>query len=257
MTTIRTRPKSSIDMQRLFALLLLLLLFAVQLNAKSLAAPKKNAAKVVIDIGTVQVKKFNAAALDKYKADKDFNYSGKTDIGEPSLWERFWNWVWDIVGGLFEKIPYSGIIIRYLILGICVALVVYIIFKAMGINPIRMLRGEPGKAGISYSESLENIHEINFDNEIEGAILQHNYRLAVRLLYLKSLKQLSDAHLIYWQIDKTNSAYIYELTDPAQKRTFSILTRQFEFVWYGNFLIDKTAFSTINMLFQDFKKQLP
>jgi hypothetical protein len=63
--------------------------------------------------------------------------------------------------------------------------------------------------------------------------------------------------LIQWQIDKTNSAYIYELKDVNQQKAFRLLTRQFEYVWYGNFAIDKDAFGSISNLFQDFKKQLP
>jgi len=97
---------------------------------------------------------------------------------------------------------------------------------------------------------------MNFDAEIEKAISRHDFRLAVRLLYLKCLKQLSDKELIRWQIDKTNAAYIYELTDPVQKQTFGLLTRQFEFIWYGDFPIDKDTFSKINALFQNFKNHL-
>jgi hypothetical protein len=148
-------------------------------------------------------------------------------------------------------------VIECLVIGASVALLIYAIFKSLGIDLVKLLKGKSAKIAIPYSESLENIHEINFDGEIEKAIAQHNYRLAVRLLYLKCLKQLSDSELIRWQIDKTNSAYIYELTDPAQKQAFGTLTRQFEYVWYGNFFIDQQAFKMISLLFQNFKKQLP
>ncbi len=132
----------------------------------------------------------------------------------------------------------------------------FVVFKSLGIDPIKLWRGEAKKINFPYSESLENIHEINFDDEIEKTVSQRDYRLAVRLLYLKCLKQLSDTHLIQWQIDKTNSAYIYELTDPLQKQTFGLLTHQFEYIWYGDFPIDQQAFVTINQLFQNFKTQL-
>jgi hypothetical protein len=111
-------------------------------------------------------------------------------------------------------------------------------------------------ANLPYSESLENIHDINFDGEIEKAVTQHNYRLAVRLLYLRCLKQLSDAELIKWQIDKTNSAYINELSNQEQRKVFKTLTLQFEYVWYGEFAIDAPVFKNINTLFQDFNKDI-
>jgi hypothetical protein len=118
------------------------------------------------------------------------------------------------------------------------------------------LLGKSRKTPLAYTESTENIHEINFDEEIEKAIASHNYRLAVRLLYLRSLKQLSDNGLIQWQPEKTNSVYVYELNNPSVRQSFVSLTRQFEYVWYGGFNIDGAAFGNINQLFQNFKKQL-
>jgi len=219
------------------------------------AAVKKQPLKIRIDSTKVEVKKFDAKAIEKFKADKDFNYSGKS-VGEPTIWDILWDWFWNTLSRWFSKIPFGGSILKYLFLALAVGLLAYIIFKSLGIDPIGMLRGRSDKIDLAYSESLENIHEINFDEEIERAASQHNYRLAVRLLYLKCLKQLSDHNLIQWQIDKTNAAYVVELTDPDQKQTFGVLTRQFEYVWYGNFAIDKQAFTNIDQLFQNFKKQL-
>jgi len=125
-----------------------------------------------------------------------------------------------------------------------------------GINLLNVFRRKSLNAEVPYHESLENIHEINFDDELERAINQHNYRLAVRLLYLKCLKQLSDAELIRWQIDKTNNAYITELNNPAQREVFKTLTLQFEYAWYGEFPIDAAVFKNINALFMDFKKSI-
>ncbi|WP_299589124.1 DUF4129 domain-containing protein [Mucilaginibacter sp.] len=236
-------------------------LTAMLLSFSFTAAPatvKKIQAKVHTDTSKIQVKKFDEQALKRFKADKDFNYNSTAiGAGQPSLWDRFWNWLWNKITAWFEGVPYSGQVFKYLLLAMSVTLVIYVIIKSVGIEPGRLWRGEAAKTSLPYSESLENIHEINFDAEIEKAIAQHNYRLAVRLLYLKCLKQLSDENLIKWQINKTNSAYLYELTNPRQKQIFGLLTRQFEYVWYGNFAISKQAFANIDLLFQDFKKQLP
>jgi hypothetical protein len=237
-----------------FILTLLITLFLMSTNGAPVK--KKLPAKISIDTSKIAVKKFDANAIKKYKADKDFNYTGEA-VGQPSFWERFWNWLWDKILGLFGRIPYGGPIFKYLLLGVAIALLTYIIFKSLGIDAMQLLRGDARKIDLAYSESLENIHEMNFDAEIEKAISQHNFRLAVRLLYLKCLKQLSDKDLIQWQIDKTNAAYVYELADPIQQQTFRLLTRQFEYVWYGNFFIDKDTFGNINLLFQNFKNHLP
>jgi len=232
----------------------LLFLNIARANVKK-AAVKKVPAQERIDSSKIQVKKFDAGAVNKFRTDKHFNYNEAQD--DTSLWTRFWAWVWNKLFGWIKYTRYGGTVLEYVLIAAAVGLLIYVISKSLGIDPVKLWRGEARKVDVPYSESLENIHEINFDDEIEKAITQNNYRLAVRLLYLKCLKQLSDMQLIQWQIDKTNTAYIHELTDPGQQQTFKLITRQFEYVWYGNFGIDKQAFSNIDALFQDFKKQLP
>ena len=119
-----------------------------------------------------------------------------------------------------------------------------------------IFRKKATTAPIPYSEFFEDINAINFDEEIENAIAKGNYRFAVRLLYLKCLKHLSNSGLIDWQIDKTNSAYISELKNQQQQDAFRMLTLQFEYVWYGEFLIDQQAFKTIDTSFRDFNKKV-
>ena len=234
---------------------LLIAFLSVLLISATNAPVKKPSAKVKIDTSKIVVKNFNANAVKKYSSEKDFNYDGEA-VGQPTFWEIFWRWLWNSISEIFNKVPYAGPFLKYLFLGLSVALLIFAILKSLGIDAVQLLKGDAKKISIPFSESQENIHEINFDEEIEKAASQHNFRLAVRLLYLKSLKQLSDKDLIKWQDNKTNSTYIYELTDASQRQTFGLLTRQFEYVWYGDFPIDKNTFANINSLFQNFAKYL-
>ena len=77
----------------------------------------------------------------------------------------------------------------------------------------------------------------------------------MRLLYLRSLKQLSDNGLINWQINKTNTDYISEIADNTQREAFKQLTLQFEYAWYGDFLINGDNYKRINQLFGNFKSK--
>lgn len=242
-------------MPKLLFTFLFTIIIGLFLSTTVLAAVKKVPVKLQTDSSKVITKSFDANALKAYHNDRSFKYDGVAD-GEPSLWDRFWDYFWNKLFSTLGNSPVTGGIIKYTLLAIAIGLMIYFIFKLAGMDAIKLLQGSARRTGLAYSESLENIHEINFDSEIEKAISQHNYRLAVRLLYLKCLKQLSDAGQIRWQIDKTNSAYVYELIDPSQQQAFLLLTRQFEYVWYGGFTIDGTAFQNINQLFQNFKKQL-
>ncbi len=231
-------------------------IFFVIVTAFAGAKPK-SPAKIVTDTSRVVVRAFDQKAIQKYKADKDFDYSGNGVVPHQTLWARFWAWLWRWLGDRIGSIPNGGAIIEYTLLAITTGLLVFLILKSLGITTTKLWRGEPEQTNLQFNESLENIHEIDFDTEIEKAVAQHNYRLAVRLLYLKCLKQLSDAKLINWQIEKSNAAYLRELTQAGPQQTFGRLTRQFEYVWYGDFPIDGETYGNILNLFQDFKKQLP
>ncbi|WP_448700815.1 DUF4129 domain-containing protein [Mucilaginibacter sp. AW1-3] len=216
---------------------------------------KKIPAVIKTDTARVQTRSFNNHKVQGYLQDKDFRYN-KADVQGESLWDRFWHWFWNWLYGKVFSTSESQNLFYYLLVGFGAIFLIFLMLRISGLSAIQILRGEAKKLDLPYAESLENIHEINFDNEIENAIAQRNYKLAVRLLYLRSLKQLSDAQLIHWQIEKTNTAYLEELTNSEQRQSFGLLTRQFEYVWYGDFFVDGQSFQNINTLFQDFKKTM-
>lgn len=225
--------------------------------------PKHEKAVLKTDTSEVNIRHFNQDALKAYSRRPEFQYKEAT-TSDTSLWNRFWRWFWHWIAHLFNFgsqksasiwILFWKIVQILLLLG-GVAALVFLILKSQGINVLNIFRRKSASAPIPYSEFFEDINEINFDEEIENAVAKHNYRFAVRLLYLKSLKRLSDAGLVKWQIDKTNSDYINELTDEEQRVSFKLLTLQFEYVWYGEFLIDSQVYTNINTLFQNFNKRV-
>jgi len=267
-----TLPKI-IDMLRKLTFVLLLVL-SVTITGKAAAIAKNKFSKVhrthkvplplYHDTSTVQLRHFDANAISRFKKDPQYNYTDYSGAGETSFLERLWRWIiehlfgWTRHAKLGDGFNGSFLwVLKYLFYAILVAFVVFVVIKSFGLDLIRLFRRRSRKIPESYAELIENIHAIEFDDELEKAISHGNYRLAVRLLYLRCLKQLSDLQLIDWQIDKTNSAYVNELADPAQKQIFRVITRQFEYVWYGNFDIDKQAFVSISNIFQDFKQKLP
>lgn len=248
---------------------LYLILFILGINAAFCAEKKAQPAKhekAVLKIDStsaVDVRHFDQSALKNYRSKPEFNY--KETAADVSAWERLWRWFWDWLGNLFKfekgkgratfwSVFFKALQLLILVLG--VGALIFFIFKAQGINLLGIFRKKTTSAPIPYSEFFEDINAINFDQEIENATAKANYRFAVRLLYLKCLKHLSNAGLIDWQIDKTNSTYISELQNQQQQDAFRMLTLQFEYVWYGEFLIDQQAFKTIDSSFRDFNRQL-
>ena len=88
--------------------------------------------------------------------------------------------------------------------------------------------------------------------ESEG---QNNFNLSIRYLYLQTLKSLSEKGFIHFLPDKTNNEYINEIASDQQQQLAS-LTRNYEFVWYGEFLIDKAQYQQLKSEFIDFNKRI-
>jgi hypothetical protein len=195
------------------------------------------------------VRNFDAQRINDYRAQQEFHYDDAAPM-DTSWWDRFWNWFWNLFDGILEN-NYTGGFMKYLVILLAAALVVFIVIKLIGLD-LKIFAGKSKSVDIPYDESLENIHEINFAEEIEKAVSNGNYRLAVRLFYLHSLKLLNDRQLISWQPEKTNHAYINEITDPGKRQEFSTLTRQFEYIWYGEFFIDKEGFNVVRNSFERF-----
>ncbi|HEX8462475.1 MAG TPA: DUF4129 domain-containing protein [Segetibacter sp.] len=118
------------------------------------------------------------------------------------------------------------------------------------------LFGRTNNSPLSYDISSEDIHAINFDDAITDAIFKANFRLALRLLYLQSLKNLSDKGYINWQINKTNSDYLAEVYNKPWHSIFKSLTNRFEYTWYGERMIGKDDFDVLLAQFKQFNRQL-
>ena len=102
----------------------------------------------------------------------------------------------------------------------------------------------------------DNIFEINYQREIDKAVSNGNYRFAVRLMFLRLLKNLSDKKVIHYKQDSTNFDYLLQLHPTKYYHDFFRLTRNYEYSWYGQFDIDPEKFSLIRKDFENFDHNL-
>jgi hypothetical protein len=92
------------------------------------------------------------------------------------------------------------------------------------------------------------------DSLLRNAIKSGNYRLAVRYLYLQSLKRLSEKKFIEINTNKTNYEYVTEIRRHKFANEFASLTLQYEYVWYGEYPVDERLFEQIQSGFTQFNK---
>lgn len=233
--------------------LLVFLLFFIPVISNAQAVKRKSAALVIrIDSSKVIPSKFDHDAIRNYKAQKEFQYD---EIGQQqlSLWDKFWLWFWNRIGSLFQGAA-SNPISRYIFIGLGIALIIYIVIKIIGSEKIFTKKSK--ETILPYDVITENIHEIDYEQELQRLVSERKFRLAVRLLYLRALKKLSDAEIIQWQPDKTNYNYLMEISKPELRNDFSQLTLQFDYIWYGDFPIDEMKFEPINQSFNQFNSQI-
>lgn len=91
----------------------------------------------------------------------------------------------------------------------------------------------------------EDIFAINYQKEIDKAADRGDYRLAIRLMYLRLLKNMSERNIIQYKQDKTNFDYLMQLHQTSYYQDFFKVTRHYEYSWYGKFEVSSEAYSRV------------
>ncbi len=207
------------------------------------------------DSSIIELRQFDQAKISEYKADDNFEY-GNRPVPGMSLWERFKLWLGRLLNRLFymgTETPFGKIIV-YIILTV---IIIYALLKIFKVDIRRTFYSGSDRGVMDYDVHHENIHDMDFDRLIKEAIEKKEYRNAIRLIYLASLKHLSDHQLIHWQPGKTNHEYMDEISEDKLKSNFGKLSYYFEYTWYGDFAVSEGQFQNVNDLFNHWKKQLP
>lgn len=180
----------------------------------------------------------------------EYDYNRELITPEVNLmaWLNMW------MGKLLQKIfgskfaeEYTGIIL-FILFAIVILLIIWFVYKK---RPELFMRS---KKSMPYRVEEDTIYGVDFDKEIDAAFSRNDYRETVRLLYLQTLKQLSDDEAIDWQPYKTPTEYIYEVKNNALKMPFRELTGRFLRVRYGNFEATETLFREMQVLQREIRK---
>lgn len=198
---------------------------------------------------TIQQRKVSESNLKKIKEEKDFWYVNEAPprrakakpVSEPrpskvinTTWFR--NLLWMLVVGGF------------------IAILIWFLLS----SNVQLFQKKQTKIAQEKDElSTDNIFDINYEMEIAKAAAARDFRLAIRLLYLQILKELSQKGILQYKQERTNSDYVLQLFGTAYYKDFFALTRSFEYSWYGQFPISEEAFKTIHIHFSTFKQGLP
>ncbi len=196
---------------------------------------------------------------------RDLNdaYSGEEFIYERTKentgwWTRFKQWLSDLFRDWFDiknSDEASNVTDLMLKIGAIVIflLVAYFIFKAVINDEGKWIFGKSSDKNIIPVKDIEsNLSITDFKKLTKEAENSEQYRLAVRYFYLWLLKNLTNAEVIDYDVEKTNSDYYNEISSEDIKKQFSYTSYLYNYIWYGEFDVSKTDFDKAKSAFTNF-----
>lgn len=241
--------------ERMQVLLRRLLVLCLLLNASFLfAQTDKQKQKVHHDSSAVQLREPEKSSQDDVFADDYWRYDRDKTLtkDEPNVFDRIWNsFMESLLDSLQSDRDDSFNFWNLFWILLLVALVVFVILRVTKTGTSSLFSGKK-KTAEKVDATLEdvNIHAIDYDRMIEDAARRKDYRLAVRLWFLRTLKVLSDKELLEWKVNKTNSDYYYEMSGSTFQKEFGDVSFVYDYIWYGEKAVDENSYREAEGKFQ-------
>jgi len=221
-------------------LLIAILFFILPLWSQTtvVSASVKDSLVIATDTTSIERVYFNENLKEKYN-DKAFIYEEQTPA--KSMWDSFLEWLSQWLSRIFNVqdsqnamtvVDYTINTIAVILIGIVVFLIVKAILNKEG---SWIFGSKSDRNLIRYDEIEKNLHLVDFEKLIKESIKAGEHRLSIRYYYLFLLKKMSEKQIIEWDLEKTNSDYIYEIKSVELKANFEYLSYLYNYMWYGEF----------------------
>lgn len=183
----------------------------------------------------------DSAQIAQWQAQNDFDYSREMAGGGMTFTEWMMEQIDELLRSLFGQAWRSD----YTWWGLAIAgavIVGIVVWYVWRFHPGIFMRKEAEQR--AHEDTEDTIYGVDFDAVISQSLGYENYREAIRMVYLRTLKALSDSRQIDWQPFKTPSQYVREF-DAAAFRT---LTAHFLRIRYGNFAATRQLYDEVEQL---------
>lgn len=193
-------------------------------------------------------RKIDSSNWASIKNDKAFNYKKeklKTQKKPSNL---------SFLNGLIKF--FSSGVLKFILFSLVALAIIYILYSLFNNSEFNYFKRRNKKQN-NEDQSWENITEFtDWENALQKALDIPDYRLAVRVMYLETLQLLNSAELIKYEQEKTNWQYVEELGDTTFKKPFTLFTKYFDYVWYGNFEMTNKTFEEIKQIHSQLKQSV-
>lgn len=200
---------------------------------------------------------FGDPLRNKYQGE-EFNYD--TSEGEvQNLLQRSLKWLFQVLQKHFGITipPETYQILEYFIYILMAILVIYLLLRFFAGENLTSLFNKPAAAIAGINLSEEHIVNVDLEALLGAALLEKDYRLAIRYQYLKALKILSQKNIIEWHYEKTNGDYLKEIGVPTIQSIFKEVSYLYDYIWYGEQEINETKYRAAELRFAALRNQIP
>ncbi|MFH6604907.1 DUF4129 domain-containing protein [Maribacter algicola] len=238
-----------------------LLFLSLVLLVSVTVAQQDSTVTVKYDNGRLTVREIQEDDLQAYRNNPDFDY--ETIKRDRTWWDDFKTWFYNLISRFFEWLfgveKAAGFlqvffrILPYVLL----ALLLFILIKFfLNVNASTLKQAKKNEALVALSEEEHIIKNEDIQQLIQKALLDKDYRMAIRYYYLYILQLMTDNEVIAWELQKTNFDYLNEIDDQTLKQPFGVITRWYDYIWYGNFNIDEANYRIAEKDFESLQKTL-
>jgi hypothetical protein len=190
----------------------------------------------------IEKRRFDSDKLEKLTKNRD--YTDKLKEEEPPAMRNF-----NTNFALPSWLSWVGY-------GLGIALIVFLLVMLFK-NQVFGNKRIKGDRSLIDLEDLdeEGFKEAEFDRLLREALVNGDYRLAIRLYYLSIIQNLVLNEWIEWKKDKTNYEYLRELRNRDIFYDMQAVTVDFERVWYGDLDLDQKLYDRLSPRFSDLVKR--
>lgn len=150
---------------------------------------------------------------------------------------------------------FNSNIVTVLLWSVAIAFVLFILYRLFLAEGAFKRQSKSTNAQAEVEEEIIT-KESDFDALIRQSLQSGNYRQAVRYHYLQTLHLLAEKNMVQLAPDKTNFQYVSEIANRNHQQPFASLTLNYEYVWYGEFEINKNVYDKIESNFRGFNQQI-
>lgn len=201
----------------------------------------------VADSSRVLVRQPDSKFVDSYRSQKEFSYM------QPPLETNFLNQLIEYLKKRFKSWGrFMDVIPLIFKLLMWVSVVFFLIVVVTKTKLYKLFYTDKEFETPEFAFSNPDDQTMDFDEAIRLQMAQQQYRLAIRLLYLKVISMLRSKEYINFSKEKTNLDYLRDLTDDDLKSRFYEITSIYNHVWYGDVEIAEVQFMRFEQSFQSF-----